>query len=174
MRIVLISAAAAALLAACTPPEQRDRADRPDTPGPGVVACNEVAPDLSRQVRVEDAIAVAAADLRGGRITPGTYDLASATRTGQATGWSGTRAVALDITEETQGGVVFNWAGAAPSGDVDRWTAQFTETPEPRVTYTCGRTGEVSADFSAEPNALQLQIPDGANGSLVMNFERRS
>jgi len=173
MRAFLLTSAVFALLAACTPPAPQDRPETP--PGSQVVACNDVAPDASRQIGVEDAVAAAAAasDLRGGAITPGTYDLVRATRIGSATGWQGTRAVALAVSEDAAGVVSFNWAGAAPGGEVDRWTASFTETPQPRVAYTCGRMGEVAAEFAAAQTSLQLRLPDGAGGQLAMDFERR-
>ncbi|MGQ0532934.1 MAG: hypothetical protein ACT4OF_09645, partial [Caulobacteraceae bacterium] len=106
MRTFLLTIAVVALLAACSPPASQQ--ERPETPpGPAVVACNDVAPDMARQVSVEDAIAAAvtAPDLRGGSITPGTYDLVRATRIGAATGWSGTRAVARAVTEDPAGAV---------------------------------------------------------------------
>lgn len=112
--------------------------------------------------------------MRGGPIAPGAYDLTSAQRIGAATGWSGTRAVALDVAEEATGAVSLRWAGAPPQGDTDRWNATLTDTPEPRLTYTCGRMGEVAADFSATAGELQLRLPDGAGGSLHMTFARRS
>jgi hypothetical protein len=165
-----------ASLAGCTPPTQQQ--DRPEAPpGPQVQACNDVAPDMARQIGVEDAVAAAAAaaDLRGGEITPGTYDLVRAARIGAATGWSGTRAVALEVSEDAAGAVTFNWAGAAPGGETDRWTAAFNDSgAHPIVSYTCGRMGEVAAEFSAAQTALQLRLPDGANGQLSLDFERRS
>jgi len=75
---------------------------------------------------------------------------------------------------EQAGGVVFQWAGAPGSGEVDRWTATFTDTPSPSLSYTCGRIGTVAPDFTASGNALQLRIPDGANGSLLLDFARRA
>ena len=175
MRALLLTTAFAALLVSCSPPAQQT--DRPDTPpGPAAVACNDVGPDATRQVAVGEEVATtaAAADLRGGSIAPGTYDLTSASRIGAATGWSGTRAVALEVSEAQDGGVTFNWAGAAPGGDADRWTATFTEAPQPRLAYTCGRMGEVAAAFAAENNALQLRLQDGAGGQLALQFQRRS
>ncbi len=174
MRTFLLTTAVVALLGACTPPAQQP--DRPDTPpGPQATACNDVAPNASRQIGVEDAVAAtaAASDLRGGSIAPGNYDLVRATRIGAATGWDGTRAVALAVSEDEAGAVTFNWAGAAPGGETDRWTASFTETPQPRVSYTCGRMGEVPAEFAAAQTSLQLRLPDGAGGQLSMDFERR-
>jgi hypothetical protein len=172
MRTVLVSAAAAALLLACSPPAQRSQTP-PEQPA--VVACNSVHPDAARQVSVEEAAATAesAADLRGGAITPGVYDLVSARRIGAATGWSGTRAVALEVSEAAAGGVTFNWAGAAPDGAVDSWTAAFTDTPQPRLSYSCGRVGEVAAEFAAQGTTLELRLPDGGAGQLALTFQRR-
>lgn len=173
MRTFLLSAACAALLVACSPPAQRPEA-APESPT--VAACNSVAPDAARQVRVEDAAATAeaAADLRGGAIAPGVYDLVSARRIGAATGWDGTRAVALEVSESAAGGVTFNWAGAAPDGAVDSWTASFTDTPQPRLSYSCGRVGEVAAEFAAQADALTLRLQDGAGGQLALEFRRRA
>lgn len=170
MRTLLLISAAATL-AACTPP-----APRQDAPAPSeIAACNDVTPDMARQVRVEEASAVAAAasDLRGGRIAPGVYDLARAARVGAATGWADTRAVALAVTESSTGAVTFNWAGAAPGGQADRWTAAFTETPQARLSYTCGRIGDVPAAFAADDANLTLRLQDGAGGSLELAFQRR-
>ncbi len=175
MRAFLLTTAFVALLAACSPPAQQT--ERPDTPpGPTTVACNDVTPDAARQIAVgEEAVtAAAASDLRGGSIAPGTYDLTNASRTGAATGWTGTRAVALEVSEGESGGVTFNWAGAETGGATDRWTATFTEAPQPRLAYTCGRIGEVAADFAAQSNALLLRLQDGAGGQLALQFQRRS
>jgi hypothetical protein len=156
------------LLSPCSQGARRRRSKkqigRRHPPGQTVVACNDVTPDAGRQVGIGEEVvtAAAASDLRGGSITPGTYDLVSATRVGAATGWSGTRAVALNVSEAQTGGVTFNWAGADPGGQADRWTATFTETPQPRIAYTCGRVGEVAADFAAQNNRLQLRLQDGA------------
>lgn len=172
MRIALFSAAT--LLAACSPPApQQEEARTP--PEPTVMACNEVAPNLTQQVAVSEEVATAAAasDLRGGAIAPGTYDLTRAMRVGGATGWSGTRAVALQVTEDEAGVVTFNWAGATTEAVNDRWTATFTEAPQPRMTYTCGRAGEVPAEFAAQGDALQLRLQDGASGQLALDFQRR-
>lgn len=174
MRKFLMSVAVVAMLAACSPPAPQDTTEAP-TP-PTVVACNTVAPDGARQVSIGEEVvtAAAAADLRGGSIAPGTYDLASATRVGSPTGWTGTRAVAIEVSEASSGAVTFNWAGAPPQGDVDRWTATFTDTPTPRIAFTCGRMGEVDADFAVEGTGLQLRLPDGAQGSLLLNFTKRA
>jgi hypothetical protein len=172
----MMSAALDAALAACSPPAQQQSEQTPTTPPPTVVACNSVTPDASKQVAVQDELATAAAasELRGGRIAPGLYDLTTARRVGAATGWSGTRAVALNVSESTGGGVTFNWAGAAPGGASDTWTADFTDTPRVRLTYTCGRVGSVDADFSAAASRLELRLPDGANGALHLVFAKRS
>jgi len=172
MRVVLISAASAALLLACSPPAQR-----PETPPEtnAVAACNSVTPNAGQQVAIVDAVASAAeaADLRGGSIAPGVYDLVSATRGGAATGWTGTRAVALEVSESEAGGVTFNWSSAAPDGAVDSWTGSFTEAPQPRLRFTCGRVGEAPAAFEARANTLQLTLQDGAGGRLALAFQRR-
>lgn len=173
MRALLAAIATAALLTACTPPAQQQEPQAPG-PVPQVQACNAITPDTARLVRIEDAPAVAAtaSDLPGGPIAPGVYDLVRAVRIGAATGWRDGRAVALDV-REGEGGVVFDWAGAPESGEVDRWTASFTDTPAPRITYTCGRIGDIAVDFTASGGALQLRIPDGANGALLLDFVRR-
>lgn len=175
MRKFLVSVAVATMLAACSPPAQ-DTAETPDPAPPTTVACNAVTPNSGRQVGIgaEVVVAAAAADLRGGSISPGTYDLATATRVGSPTGWSGTRAIALDVSEASSGSVSFNWAGAPPNGETDRWTATFTDTPQPHITFTCGRMGDADIDFAVEGNGLQLRMPDGANGALLLNFEKRA
>jgi hypothetical protein len=173
MRKFLVSSAVVALLAACSPPSQ----DTTETPErlPAAAACNAIAPNAARQVTVGEEVvtAAAASDLRGGSIAPGVYDLLSATRVGSPTGWNGTRAVALDVSEATSGLVTFNWAGASPGGEVDSWTAAFADAPQPHMTFTCGRIGEAEVDFAAHGNSLQLRLPDGAAGSLLLTFDRR-
>jgi hypothetical protein len=171
----LFSSAAFALLVACSPPAQRE-AEAPES-APQVQACNDLAPNASRMVEIEaeQAVASAASDLRGGILSPGMYDLTRAVRIGQATGWQGERAVALEVSEDGSGVVTFNWAGAAPGGEVDTWTAEFTDVAEQgQLTYTCGRIGQVLAGFATSANTLQLRLPDGANGSLQLDFTRRS
>lgn len=174
MRKFLVSAAVAAMLAACSPPAQ-NQAEAPQPDRPTVQACNAVEPNAARQVAIEEgqAVAAAASDLPGGPIAPGVYDLTRASRIGGATGWDGTRAVALDVAENPAGGVVFQWAGVAPDGAADTWNANFTDTPQARLTYTCGRIGEIDAGFAASGATLQLRLPDGANGALQLEFTRR-
>lgn len=161
--------------AACTPPAQQSENQTPAPTPPQEIACNAVAPDVTRQVAVEaPQVAVAGADLRGGELTPGTYDLTSARKLGSATGWAGTRAVALEVSEDAATGVVtLNWAGTTATSTVDRWSATLTQTPQARLTYTCGRVGDVEASFAAAPRALELQIADGANGELQLAFAQR-
>ncbi|MGE0741231.1 MAG: hypothetical protein AB7O98_07800 [Hyphomonadaceae bacterium] len=177
MRTLLMSAAMALALAACQPPAPTSTQNETPPPNepPAIEACNTVAPDATRLVSVTDApVGVAAStDLRGGPITPGLYDLTSAQRVGAATGWAGERAVALDVAEEASGGVTLQWAGAQPGGAIDRWSATLTDTPETRLTYTCGRMGAVDADFAATASALELRITDGADGSLHLTFAKR-
>jgi hypothetical protein len=167
-------AAAVLALAACSPPAERPAPAPTDELPPGVVACNDVAPNMARLVSVQDAVAAAAeAGLRGGPIAPGAYDLASATRIGEATGWADPRAAALVVTEAADGAVTFNWASAPAGGTADRWTASFTDTPAPRLTYTCGRVGAVDAEFAVEAGQLRLRLPDGGAGSLDLVLQRR-
>lgn len=176
MRLFL-SAACAALLMACSPPAGRESETPSSRQTPQLQACNAVAPDVSRMVRVseEDAVAAAASELRGGAIAPGVYDLTRAVRIGQATGWQGERAVALEVSEGAEGAVTFNWAGAAPNGELDTWTARFSDAGEhPIMSYTCGRIGDVPVEFTAQQNGLALRVPDGANGTLQLDFVRRS
>jgi len=177
MRNLFVAVSLAALLAACQPPASQAPGETPTAEQPQVQACNAVAPNLERAVSVQESLAVASAasDLRGGRVTPGTYDLAAATRIGQPTGWQGARAAALEVTE-SDAGTVFNWASTpAGGGDTDRWTATFNDGGEhPIVSFTCGRMGDVAAEFTAQPNALTLRLPDGANGQLQLDFQRRS
>jgi len=175
MRPSILSATFVVILVACSPPAQQ--IDEPSRePQPQVQACNDITPSLSRLVRIEEqqAVAAAASDLRGGALEPGLYDLTRAVRIGQATGWQGARAVALDLREDTSGAVTFNWAGAEASGEIDRWTATFNDSGEhPILSYTCGRIGDVAVEFTAQSNALTLRVPDGANGSLQLEFQRR-
>lgn len=174
MRRVLLSAAFAALVVACSPPASEQRSDTL-APAPELTACNTLTPDNARQVAITDseAIASAAADLRGGTLTPGVYDLIRATRIGSPTGWQNSQAVALEVSESAEGAVTLNWAGAPLQGRVDRWTAELNEQAH-RIAFSCGRIGEVEADFQASGSALQLRLPDGANGALLLNFERRA
>lgn len=171
MRSPLILIALTLALAACDPP--REARDQPKGPQPP--PCNLVQPDLARAVSVEDAPAAAAAvaDLRGGPIAPGTYDLVRATRIGQPTGWQGMSTIALEVSESEAGEVTFDWAGIR-DGQIDRWTADFSETPEPLLTFTCGRIGHIGAIYAMSGETLNLRLPDGANGSLDLVFERRS
>lgn len=167
MRTRLMLAAAALALAACSPPTQQTPPAPTDELPPGVVACNDVAPDMARLVSVQEPVAAAAeAGLRGGPIAPGTYDLVSATRIGEATGWADPRAAALHVSESADGAVTFNWASAPSGGTADRWTASFTDTPAARLTYTCGRIGAVDAAFEVSAGQLHLRLPDGGAGSL--------
>src|SRR5262245_23476823 len=112
MRTLLLATLAAAALVACSPPSsQQAPGETPNADAPAQTACNNVAPNAAQAVTLEGDVAVAAAvaDLRGGRVTPGLYDLASGSRVGAATGWSGPRSVALEVTE-LETGTTFNWA----------------------------------------------------------------
>lgn len=174
LRRTLLAAAVFAI-GACTPPAPQEKAEAPQPEPAQEIACNSVAPDVGKQVGVVEApVTAAAADLRGGRIAPGVYDLTAAQRIGGATGWQGTRAVALDISEDAQtGAVTLNWAGTTPTSLIDRWTATLTDAPQARLAYSCGRIGEVDASFAAAERTLDLRLADGANGALQLTFERR-
>lgn len=177
MKRVLVLSGLALLLLACSP-AQRPRGEVAQADQqPQVQACNDVVPNRTRLVSVEDQgpVSTLVGELRGGAVTPGLYELRRAVRIGQATGWQGERAVALQVTESDAGVLTFNWAGAAANGEIDRWTATFSDTqPQARLSYSCGRIGDVDATFAADANALQLRLPDGGNGSLQLNFARRS
>jgi hypothetical protein len=173
MRIAVAPLLAGLALAACSP-QPAQAPDVPEAP-PEIAACNGLAPDAGRLVAVQDEAAamLPAADmLRGGPIRPGAYDLVSAVRIGAATGWSGQQAVALGVAE-SEAGVELNWSSVGEDGARDSWTATLTDTPEVRLTYSCGRIGAVSGAFLAEPDALNLRLDDGANGALHTVFLRR-
>lgn len=169
-----LTAALIVAICACSPAPQRP-SEAPAPDAPTEIACNTLTPDTARQVAITDPVAAAAsADLRGGRINPGVYDLVSAQRDGAATGWTGTRAIVVEVSEDTSSSVVtLNWAGTTPRNVMDRWTATLSETPSPRLAYTCGRIGEIEAGFAANEASLQLRLADGANGALVLTFVRR-
>lgn len=172
-KLLLITAALA--LAACQPAPTTAPEPEAEAP-PAVTACNTLSPDLMKLVAVQDeaVAALPAASLAGGPITPGTYDLTRAIRIGGATGWNGERAAVLEVTE-SDAGVVLNWSSAAAHGPRDTWTATLSDNSEAtRLTYSCGRVGEVEAGVVASESSLDLRIADGANGALRMAFERRS
>ena len=177
MRNLLLANLAAAALVACSPPASQQAPGETPNEIPTQTACNNVAPNAAQAVTLEGDVAVAAAvaDLRGGRVTPGLYDLASGARNGAATGWTGARSVSLEVTE-LETGTTFNWASAAPgSSDVERWTAGFIDSPTAHLTYTCGKTGGADVEFNAEPNGLRLRLPDeNGAGSLLLTFARRT
>lgn len=172
-KILLITAAFA--LAACTPPAP-SAPEAPEAPPTSTVtACNTLSPDSTKRVAVQDEVVAAlpAASLEGGPITPGTYDLVSAVRSGGATGWDSERAAVLEVAE-SDAGVVLNWSSAAAHGPRDTWTATLVDNSEQaQLSYTCGRMGEVDTSFSATPTSLDLRVEDGG-GALRMAFERRA
>lgn len=174
MRKFLLIAASFAALAACSRP-----ADRPDAPPPQQqAACNTLTPDSARQVTLSDEVAstASASDLRGGAITPGVYDLVSGQKVGGAPGWQGARAVSLEARETDAGAVTFNWASTGASGQTERWTATFNDTPAPAIEYTCGRSGRADdVGFATTAGALSLRLPDASGtGALLLEFRRRT
>ncbi len=168
MRVLVLAAALA--LGACSPPTSRP----PEAPM--VTVCNDVTPNPAQAITLGDEVAVdaAVADLRGGRVAPGTYDLVSGNRIGAAAGWQGARAVVLDV-REAEAGTIFNWASIAPGGETERWTAGFIDAPSGHLTFTCGRGGGADVGFSVEAEALRLQVPEQSGaGSLYLVFARRN
>lgn len=176
MRRILLLAAVA--LAACQPPSDNNTPPPGTTPTNVVTACNDVAPDATRQVQLQTqplAAAALAEGLDGGPISPGTYDLASGSVADGAPVWASPHAVALAVSENA-GAVTFNYA-AAPSagGDVQRWTASFAEGPSATLTFSCGRTGASTITFEAQGANLRLMIPDASGtGSIYYVFARRT
>ena len=75
------------------------------------MVCNDIAPDPAKSVTVAEL--VPEVELRGGAITPGVYDLASAARMGAARGWQGGSAVALGVAPDATG-YVLNWSAITP------------------------------------------------------------
>ena len=172
MRVLILIAATA--IAGCSP-QPSSSPENTTAPPLTIPACNDLTPDFTRMVRVQDETnaALSAAELLGGPIPPGTYDLSGAVRVGAATGWNGERAVVLSVSESDTG-VVLNWAGAARGEAIDKWTATLADRSRVQITYTCGRIGEVNASYLAQPDALSLRIEDGASGTLHLVFDRRS
>lgn len=176
MRRILLLAAVA--LAACQPPSPRTRTETPPPTATTVAACNDVAPDATKQVtlQTQPLAAVALAEgLDGGPIAPGTYDLASGNVADGAPAWTSPNAVALNVSE-AGGAVTFNYA-ALPSagGDAERWTATFREGPPAGLSFSCGRTGDAPITFEAQGQNLRLMIPAaGGTGSVFYNFVRRA
>lgn len=176
MRRMLL-AAAAATLAACTPPTPQSTTTATTTapPAPTPVACNSLAPDLSKPVRLTPPpVAVAALpDLPGGPIRPGTYDLTAGNVLDGAPEWTMDRFVALDVSESDDG-VVFNWVSTTREGDTQRWTATFHEGPPAQLSFTCGRQGDIAVHGEATDARLTLRMPDpSGSGADNLVFAKR-
>jgi hypothetical protein len=169
--------AAAAVLVACSPPAPRQTEAPPAEPPVVVAACNSVTPDMTKPVRLgSEPVAVAALppELPGGPIAPGAYDLISGNVADGAPEWSTDRFVALDVSE-SDAGVVFNYAAAAPGAETERWTASFHQGPPSQIEYTCGHEGTAAITFAASGNnELRLRMPDpSGTGAQVLLFVRR-
>lgn len=171
-------AASIAVLAACQPASAPPTSDTTTTsPTPAIVSCNEVAPDASKQVLIASlppAAAAALADnLRGGPLSPGTYDLTSGVVQGGATAWTEARAVAVNVAD-TDAGTVLNYAEAR-GGDVTRWTANFDNGSPATLAFTCGRSGQSTVQYQSNANELRLSIPaESGVGSYYMTFAKRA
>lgn len=174
MRRILLLAAVA--LAACQPPSPQTKTGETTATSTTVAACNDVAPDASKQVTLQSqplAAAALAEGLDGGPVAPGTYDLVSGNVADGAPVWTSPRAVALNVSEAS-GAVTFNYAALASGGDTDRWTASFREGPPAGLTFSCGRSGDAPITFEAQGQNLRLMIPDaGGTGAVFYNFVRR-
>lgn len=171
MRLILFAAAAA--LAACTPPSQTTSVETTEPTTTVQTACNTLTPDPTKRVQLtQDNAAAALADLAGGPITPGAYDLANGSVGAGASAWPMPRAVALDVAE-TANGTVFNYASDDPADP--RWTATLREGPPSAIEYTCGRIGNAEITFAATPTQLRLRMP-GSNGEgfTTLVFAKRS
>src|SRR5215475_10396792 len=100
-RLLLLTALA---LAACSPPASQTTTSATSvettaTTTLAQTACNTLAPDITKTVRLTRApVAVAALpDLAGGPIEPGIYDLTSGNVLDGAPEWSTARAVTLQV-----------------------------------------------------------------------------
>ncbi|MET0183102.1 MAG: hypothetical protein ABW199_09475 [Caulobacterales bacterium] len=178
MRRLLLLAASAGLIA-CTPPRSEETAQQAPPPAPTApieAACNTVSPNLTRAAVVQtEAVAAAALapELPGGPITPGVYDLQNVVLMDGAPQWSGSHFAAVEVVE-SDAGVAINWADITADGETSRWNASFHQGPPARVSFICGRSGESDITFSAEPNRLQLRVPDeSGTGRLQLSFARR-
>lgn len=174
MRATWFSAAACAVLMACSPPSA-PKADAPPapTPAPAQTACNTVTPDITKAVSLRtEAVAAASLppELLGGPVQPGTYDAISGVLSGGATEPDGALVAALQVAE-TENGVTFNWAQSV-SGNQSRWTATFVEGPPARLAFTCGREGETNTSYGVENNQLQLRIPEGSGAATYVLVRR--
>lgn len=179
MRTFMLLAASAAVIA-CSPPSGTESAKQapPASPIPPVeAACNDVAPNMTRAAQVQtEAVAAAslAPDLPGGPITPGVYDLQSVIPMDGARRWTEAHFAAISVIE-SDAGVAINWADAADTGETERWNATFHQGPPARLNFICGRSGEAGITFAAEPNTLQLRVPDvSGTGSLHLTFAKRA
>ena len=171
---------AAVTLAACSPPSGSTTATTSSTETatvttPVQIACNALAPDITKTVRLtHPPVAVAALpDLAGGPIEPGRYDLTSGNALDGAPEWTDARAVTLEVSED-HAVVTMNWAATTPGADIERWTATFHQGPPAQLSFSCGRSGDISVHGAATHTELRLRMPDpGGAGSDAFVFTRR-
>lgn len=164
MRRILLLAVSVATLAACQPPSSAPSGSTQSTttaPTPAVVMCNEVTPDPT-QARMPAALPPAAVaalseSLRGGPITPGTYDMTSGVLQGGAAGWTEARAVAINVAD-SDAGTVLNYAETR-GAETARWTATLNDAPPSTLAFTCGRTGSAEVTYAASANELRITVP---------------
>lgn len=147
------------------------------TSAPSSVACNDLAPDPAHSVLIASLPPAAgralAGNLNGGPLTPGTYDLTSGVVQDGATRWTEARAVALSVADGDSGAVL-NYA-EAQNGATARWSANFSDTPSPTLTFTCGRSGQAAITYEASSNELRMSIPaENGVGRFFMVFAKRS
>lgn len=179
MRRRTILLAACAVLSACSPPASEQKSETPPAPAPEPIeiACNTLAPDMTKPVRLSDQAVAAAAlapELPGGPITPGVYDLTAGNVTDGAPVWTEDRFVALEVAESEAAGVTFSVAEARLGAETARWSATFHGGPPAQLAFTCGREGQAQIEFAAEANRLQLRLPDpGGVGRQYLVFTRR-
>ena len=110
-------------------------------------ACNQVTPNLSiaAMMRGDTVPASAMPPLKGGRIAPGLYDLASGEQLDGAPSWEDTRYVSLSVRDSSTG-TVLEWGQLAGSDGKTRseWTALLRKGPPASLAVSCGRSGTVT------------------------------
>ena len=171
MRALFVTTALAALAACAPPASQATHTSATSTRRAAV--CNRVSPDLTKLVLLgERPLALAHAELLGGPLAPGVYDLSGGYVSGGAPSWRVTRAAALEVVE-TGVGERLNYASMS-NNVLERWSATFHEGPPTTIDYTCGHSGRQVVTFQAQAQQLQLRVPDPSGvGEQTLIFTRR-